>query len=59
MRKPLGRLVECLFRDNAFPCGCWLMTGTGIVPPGRFCLQPGDEVRITIQPIGTLVNTMR
>lgn len=59
MRKPLGRLVEYLFRDNAFPCGCWLMTGTGIVPPGRFGLRPGDEVRISIQPIGTLVNTMR
>jgi 2-dehydro-3-deoxy-D-arabinonate dehydratase len=59
MRKPLRRLVEYLFRENAFPCGCFLMTGTGIVPPGRFCLRSGDEVRITIRPIGTLVNTMR
>jgi len=59
MRKPLGRLVEYLFRDNAFPCGCFLMTGTGIVPPGTLCLRPGDEVRITIGPIGTLANTMR
>ena len=59
MRKPLGRRVEYLYRDNAFPCGCFLMTGTGIVPPGRFCLRPGDEVRITIGPIGTLANTMR
>jgi len=59
MRKPPGRLVEYLFRDNSYPCGCFLMTGTGIVPPGRFCLRPGDEVRITIQPIGTLVNAMR
>jgi 2-dehydro-3-deoxy-D-arabinonate dehydratase len=59
MRKPLGRLVEYLFRDNAFPCGCFLMTGRGIVPPGTLCLRPGDEVRITIGPIGTLANTMR
>jgi 2-dehydro-3-deoxy-D-arabinonate dehydratase len=58
MRKPLRRLVAYLFRENAFPSGCFLMTGTGIVPPGRFCLRPADEVRITIRPIGTLVNTM-
>ncbi|MBP1636103.1 MAG: Fumarylacetoacetate hydrolase family protein [Acidobacteria bacterium] len=58
MRKPLGRLVEYLFRDNAFPLGCFLMTGTGVVPPEGFGLRRGDEVRITIRPIGTLVNTM-
>jgi 2-dehydro-3-deoxy-D-arabinonate dehydratase len=58
LRKPLTRLVEYLFRDNEFPMGCFLMTGTGIVPPGRFSLKRGDQVRITIQPIGTLVNTM-
>ena len=32
------------------------MTGTGIVPPDHFSLRSGDEVRITIAPIGTLVN---
>jgi len=58
MRKPLARLVEYLFRDNAFPLGCFLMTGTGVVPPEGFCLRRGDEVRITIRPIGSLVNTM-
>ena len=58
IRKPLGVLVEYLFRDNTFPSGCFLMTGTGIVPPGRFCLEPGDQVRITIDGIGTLVNRM-
>ncbi len=59
MRKPLAALVDYLYRDNAFPVGCLLMTGTGIVPPGRFSLRRGDEVRITIAPIGTLVNVMR
>jgi 2-dehydro-3-deoxy-D-arabinonate dehydratase len=34
------------------------MTGTGIVPEEGVSLQPGDEVRITIEPIGTLTNTM-
>ncbi len=33
-RDPLT-LVDYLFRDNAFPYGCFLMTGTGIVPPTR------------------------
>ena len=49
-------LVEYLFRDNSFPNGCFLMTGTGIVPPSSFTLANGDKVRITIEPIGTLEN---
>jgi 2-dehydro-3-deoxy-D-arabinonate dehydratase len=49
-------LVEYLFRDNAFPQGCFLMTGTGIVPPSTFTLASGDVIRITIEPIGTLEN---
>jgi 2-dehydro-3-deoxy-D-arabinonate dehydratase len=56
LKKKPGALVEYLFRDNSFPQGCLLMTGTGIVPPDDFCLQAGDEVLITIDPIGTLVN---
>jgi 2-dehydro-3-deoxy-D-arabinonate dehydratase len=58
IKRPFAVLVEHLYRDNAFPTGCLLMTGTGIVPPGRFCLRRGDEVRITIERIGTLVNRM-
>lgn len=49
-------LVEYLFRENSFPCGCYLMTGTGIVPPSDFALQSGDRIRITIDPIGTILN---
>ena len=49
-------LVEYLFRDNSFPNGCFLMTGTGIVPPSSFTLASGDTIRITIDPIGTLEN---
>jgi 2-dehydro-3-deoxy-D-arabinonate dehydratase len=49
-------LVEYLFRDNSFPQGCFLMTGTGIVPPSTFTLASGDLIRITIGPIGTLEN---
>jgi 2-dehydro-3-deoxy-D-arabinonate dehydratase len=49
-------LVEYLFRDNEFPEGCFLMTGTGIVPDSSFTLASGDLIRITIEPIGTLEN---
>jgi 2-dehydro-3-deoxy-D-arabinonate dehydratase len=49
-------LVEYLLRDNSFPSGCFLMTGTGIVPPSSFTLAHGDHIRITIAPIGTLEN---
>ncbi len=54
-RRP-QELVEYLFRDNVFPYGCFLLTGTGVVPPDDFTLAVEDEVRITIEPIGTLVN---
>jgi 2-dehydro-3-deoxy-D-arabinonate dehydratase len=56
MKRTPGELVEYLFRDNTFPVGCFLLTGTGVVPPDNFTLFPADEVRITIEPIGTLVN---
>jgi 2-dehydro-3-deoxy-D-arabinonate dehydratase len=49
-------LVEFLFRDNSFPQGCFLLTGTGIIPPDEFTLQSGDVISISIEPIGTLVN---
>ena len=49
-------LVAYLFRENSFPAGCFLMTGTGIVPPTPFSLQPGDEISIAIDSIGTLNN---
>ncbi|HYF49370.1 MAG TPA: fumarylacetoacetate hydrolase family protein [Planctomycetota bacterium] len=59
MKRKLPELIEFLFRDNDFPQGCFLMTGTGIVPPDDFTLHDGDEVRITIDSVGTLVNRMQ
>jgi 2-dehydro-3-deoxy-D-arabinonate dehydratase len=56
LKRQPSALVEYLYRDNSFPDGCFLLTGTGIVPPDSFALQHGDEIRITIPPIGTLVN---
>lgn len=58
IKRTFVSLAEFLFRDNSFPHGCYLMTGTGIVPPDHFTLQRGDEVRITIAPIGTLINVI-
>ena len=56
MKRSPTELVEYLFRDNIFPYGCFLLTGTGVVPPDEFTLEGGDEIRITIEPVGTLVN---
>jgi len=58
MKRPLSSLAEYLYRENEFPRGAWLMTGTGIVPPDDFTLEHGDEIRITIEPVGTLTNTV-
>jgi 2-dehydro-3-deoxy-D-arabinonate dehydratase len=58
LKRDPKNLVEYLFRDNSFPNGCFLMTGTGIVPPSSFTLASGDKIRITIEPIGTLENTV-
>jgi 2-dehydro-3-deoxy-D-arabinonate dehydratase len=56
LKRDPASLVEYLYRNNSFPSGCFLLTGTGIVPPDAFTLQAGDEIRISIPPIGTLVN---
>ncbi len=56
IKRTFAELAEFLFRDNHFPQGAFLMTGTGIVPGDDFTLHSGDEIRITIGPIGTLVN---
>ncbi len=59
MKRTPEDLVSYLYRECAFPHGSLLMTGTGIVPPNDFSLQSGDEIFITIEPIGTLVNTVK
>jgi 2-dehydro-3-deoxy-D-arabinonate dehydratase len=58
LKREIATLVEYLFRDHSFPYGCFLLTGTGIVPPDSFTLQSGDEISITIPPIGTLTNSV-
>ena len=59
IKRKLEELVSYLYRETTFPYGCLVMTGTGIVPSSDFTLKSGDEIRITIQHIGTLVNTVQ
>ena len=58
MKRDPRELVDWLLRESTFPNGCYLLTGTGVVPPDAFTLQPGDEIDITIDPIGTLRNVV-
>ena len=56
MKRQPPELVEYLFRENIFPKGCFLMTGTGVIPPDSFTLHAGDEIIIQIEGIGQLQN---
>ncbi|MEM8666638.1 MAG: fumarylacetoacetate hydrolase family protein [Planctomycetota bacterium] len=56
MARAFDDLVGWLGRDNTFPNGAFLMTGTGIVPTSDFTLRAGDVVHISVQGIGTLSN---
>ena len=51
-------LANYLFRENTFPDGAFLMTGTGIVPGDEFSLASGDRIRIAIDGIGALENVV-
>ncbi len=56
MKRSLRELIDYLFREQDFPYGVILLTGTGIVPSDEFTLKSGDRVEITIPEIGTLRN---
>jgi 2-dehydro-3-deoxy-D-arabinonate dehydratase len=58
MKRGLEELVGFLLTDNSFPDGAFLSTGTGIVPPDSFALRVDDRIEISIDGIGTLVNTV-
>jgi 2-dehydro-3-deoxy-D-arabinonate dehydratase len=59
MKRNPEELVSFVFRECSFPAGCLIMTGTGIVPGSDFTLHSGDEIKITIDHIGTLINRVR
>ncbi|HXB09763.1 MAG TPA: fumarylacetoacetate hydrolase family protein [Puia sp.] len=58
IKRKLPELASWLYRDMDFPQGCFLMTGTCLVPDNDFTLAKGDKVEITIDHIGTLNNTV-
>lgn len=58
MARSFEHLIGYLGRDNEFPTGVYLLTGTGIVPDSDFTLLPNDEVQIEIDGVGVLCNTV-
>ena len=56
MARPFDDLVQWLGRDNSFPNGVILLTGTGIVPPDTLALAAGDSISIEVGEIGRLTN---
>ncbi len=59
IKRKLPELAGWLYRDMDFIHGCFLMTGTCLVPGNEFTLAEGDKVDISIDGIGTLANTVR
>jgi len=59
MKRSHSELVSFVYRECSFPNGSLIMTGTGIVPGSDFTLQSGDEIKISIDHIGTLINTVQ
>lgn len=59
MKRTAEELVSFIYRECSFPHGCLIMTGTGIVPGSDFTLKSGDEIKISIDNIGELINTVR
>jgi 2-dehydro-3-deoxy-D-arabinonate dehydratase len=56
MRRSFDELAEWLVRENPVPPGSVLLTGTGLVPPADFTLEPGHVVAIRVPGIGLLRN---
>ena len=59
IKRSFEELVSFVYRECSFPHGCLIMTGTGIVPGHDFTLTSGDEIKISIEGIGELVNIVQ
>jgi 2-dehydro-3-deoxy-D-arabinonate dehydratase len=57
VREPAS-LVGVLHSAYPLPQGAWLLTGTPIVPASDFTVTDGDLVRIAIDGLGELANTV-
>lgn len=58
LHRRLDELAAYLFREDVFPDGAILSTGTSLVPEMDFVLRPADEITISISEIGTLTSTV-
>jgi 2-dehydro-3-deoxy-D-arabinonate dehydratase len=56
MKRSFQELAEFCVRDNPVPPGSVLLTGTGLVPPDEFTLEPGQVVEVEVAGVGRLVN---
>jgi 2-dehydro-3-deoxy-D-arabinonate dehydratase len=56
LKRRLDDLVGYLFREDDYPDGVILSTGTALVPETPFTLQHGDVVEIEIDRLGMLRN---
>jgi 2-dehydro-3-deoxy-D-arabinonate dehydratase len=56
LKRRLDDLVSYLYREDDFPDGVILSTGTALVPETPFTLQAGDVVEIEIDQLGLLRN---
>ena len=54
LKRRLEELVEYLYREDDFPDGAIISTGTALVPDSPFTLEAGDVVTIAIDQLGTL-----
>jgi 2-dehydro-3-deoxy-D-arabinonate dehydratase len=58
IKRSLTELAAWLYRESDFIYGCFLMTGTCLVPGNDFTLRESDRVEISIDHIGTLNNVV-
>jgi 2-dehydro-3-deoxy-D-arabinonate dehydratase len=56
LHRKIGELAGYLCREDEFPAGVVLSTGTSLVPDLPFTLRAGDVIRIAIPGIGELAN---
>ena len=58
LKRRLEELVSYLFREDEFPDGAIISTGTALVPDSPFTLEAGDVVEIAIDRLGSFRNTV-
>ncbi|GCE19938.1 fumarylacetoacetate hydrolase family protein [Dictyobacter kobayashii] len=56
LKRSMEELISYLYRDNDFPGGAILCTGTALVPEHPFTLEQDDVVHIDIEQLGILHN---